>query len=155
MKAGYDSKISVLKTTMFVKIRWKVLKRDFLYKFFHPRFDLVIIKREIEIGDPGHHDNPYYYHVNKQILLADQCNYLLIDNLFFRRDIFLLNKTMFFTVIFFLLIPISNFFFISFILRFLRSFSFTGFKFFNFVLEFSFHFNFFFFFRFLAFQFYE
>src|SRR5947207_520207 len=34
MRAGYDSKISVLKTTMFVEAHWKVLKRDFLYKFF-------------------------------------------------------------------------------------------------------------------------
>jgi hypothetical protein len=42
MRAGYDSKISVLKTTMFVEAHWKVLKRDFLYKFFRPRFDLVI-----------------------------------------------------------------------------------------------------------------
>src|SRR5436190_14791083 len=42
MRAGYDSKISVLKTTMFVKAHWKVLKRDFLYKFFRSRLDLVI-----------------------------------------------------------------------------------------------------------------
>jgi hypothetical protein len=42
MRAGYDSKISVLKTTMFVEAHWKVLKRDFLYKFFRPRLDLVI-----------------------------------------------------------------------------------------------------------------
>ena len=41
MRAGYDSKISVLKTTMFVEAHWKVLKRDFLYKFFRPRLDLV------------------------------------------------------------------------------------------------------------------
>ncbi|GBB87485.1 hypothetical protein RclHR1_13980003 [Rhizophagus clarus] len=34
MRAGYDSKISILKTTMFVEAHWKVLKRDFLYKFF-------------------------------------------------------------------------------------------------------------------------
>ena len=27
---------------MFVKAHWKVLKRDFLYKFFCPRLDLVV-----------------------------------------------------------------------------------------------------------------
>jgi len=27
---------------MFVKEHWKVLKRDFLYKFFCPRLDLVV-----------------------------------------------------------------------------------------------------------------
>ena len=27
---------------MFVKVHWKVLKRDFLYKFFCPRLDLVV-----------------------------------------------------------------------------------------------------------------
>ena len=31
----------IKKTTMFVKGHWKTLKRDFLYKFFHPRMDLV------------------------------------------------------------------------------------------------------------------
>ena len=34
--------ISILKTTMFVESHWKVIKRDFLYKFFHPRLDLVV-----------------------------------------------------------------------------------------------------------------
>ena len=27
---------------MFVEAHWKVLKRDFLYKFFRPRLDLVV-----------------------------------------------------------------------------------------------------------------
>lgn len=27
---------------MFVETQWKVLKRDFLYKFFHLRLDLVV-----------------------------------------------------------------------------------------------------------------
>jgi hypothetical protein len=27
---------------MFVEAYWKVLKRDFLYKFFKPRLDLVV-----------------------------------------------------------------------------------------------------------------
>ena len=27
---------------MFVEGHWKVLKRDFLYKFFRPRLDLVV-----------------------------------------------------------------------------------------------------------------
>ena len=27
---------------MFVEAHWKVLKRDFLYKFFCPRLDLVV-----------------------------------------------------------------------------------------------------------------
>ena len=34
--------ISILKTTMFVEGHWKVIKRDFLYKFFRPRIDLVV-----------------------------------------------------------------------------------------------------------------
>jgi hypothetical protein len=33
--------LSILKTTMFVEGHWKVLKRDFLYKFFRPRLDLL------------------------------------------------------------------------------------------------------------------
>ncbi|CAG8436323.1 3850_t:CDS:2, partial [Scutellospora calospora] len=42
MRAGYENKISVLKTTMFIESHWKTIKRDFLYKFFRPRLDLVI-----------------------------------------------------------------------------------------------------------------
>ncbi len=41
-RAGCNDKISILKTNMFVEAHWKVLKRDFLYKFFHPRMDLVV-----------------------------------------------------------------------------------------------------------------
>src|SRR5947199_2979976 len=41
-RAGCDNKISILKTTMFVEAHWKVLKRDFLYKFFCSRLDLVV-----------------------------------------------------------------------------------------------------------------
>ena len=37
-----EEKISILKTTMFVERHWKVIKRDFLYKFFRPRLDLVV-----------------------------------------------------------------------------------------------------------------
>lgn len=33
--------ISVLKTTMFIEGHWKTIKRDFLYKFFYSRMDLV------------------------------------------------------------------------------------------------------------------
>lgn len=42
MRAGCENKISVLKTTMIMESHWKVLKRDFLYKFFRPRLDLVV-----------------------------------------------------------------------------------------------------------------
>ncbi len=42
LRAGCDNKISILKTNMFVEGHWKVLKRDFLYKFFRPRLDLVV-----------------------------------------------------------------------------------------------------------------
>ncbi|RHZ59378.1 hypothetical protein Glove_364g89 [Diversispora epigaea] len=41
-RAGCENKISILKTNIFVEAHWKVLKRDFLYKFFRPRLDLVI-----------------------------------------------------------------------------------------------------------------
>ena len=41
-RSAYEEKISVLKTTMFVEGHWKVIKRDFLYKFFRPRLDLVV-----------------------------------------------------------------------------------------------------------------
>jgi hypothetical protein len=37
-----EEKISILKTTMFVKGHWKVIKQDFLYKFFRPCLDLVV-----------------------------------------------------------------------------------------------------------------
>ncbi|CAB4414215.1 unnamed protein product [Rhizophagus irregularis] len=35
------STLSILKTTMFIEGHWKVLKWDFLYKFFRPRLDLL------------------------------------------------------------------------------------------------------------------
>lgn len=41
-RAGCSDKLSIFKTNMFVEAHWKVLKRDFLYKFFHPRLDLVV-----------------------------------------------------------------------------------------------------------------
>jgi hypothetical protein len=37
-----EEKVSILKTTMFIEGHWKVIKRDFLYKFFRPRLDLVV-----------------------------------------------------------------------------------------------------------------
>jgi len=40
-RSVYDI-LSILKTTMFVERHWKVLKRDFLYKFFRPRLDLLV-----------------------------------------------------------------------------------------------------------------
>src|SRR5581483_10711582 len=42
LRAGCSNKISILKTNMFVEAHWKVLKRDFLYKFFRPQLDLVV-----------------------------------------------------------------------------------------------------------------
>ncbi|PKY39601.1 hypothetical protein RhiirA4_526491, partial [Rhizophagus irregularis] len=42
LRAGCSNKLSILKTNMFVEAHWKVLKRDFLYKFFRPRLDLVV-----------------------------------------------------------------------------------------------------------------
>ena len=42
LRAGCVNKISILKTNMFVEAHWKVLKRDFLYKFFRPKLDLVV-----------------------------------------------------------------------------------------------------------------
>jgi hypothetical protein len=41
-RSACEDKMSVLKTTMFVEGHWKVIKRDFLYKFFRPRLDLVL-----------------------------------------------------------------------------------------------------------------
>ncbi|CAB4392902.1 unnamed protein product [Rhizophagus irregularis] len=41
-RAGCSNKLSIMKTNMFVEAHWKVLKRDFLYKFFRPRLDLVV-----------------------------------------------------------------------------------------------------------------
>jgi hypothetical protein len=41
-RAGCSDKLSIFKTNMFVEAHWKVLKRDFLYKFFRPRLDLVV-----------------------------------------------------------------------------------------------------------------
>ena len=37
-----EEKMSILKITIFVEGYWKVIKRDFLYKFFRPRLDLVV-----------------------------------------------------------------------------------------------------------------
>src|SRR5687768_1808155 len=41
-RAGCNNKLSIFKTNMFVEAHWKVLKRDFLYKFFRSRLDLVV-----------------------------------------------------------------------------------------------------------------
>ncbi|CAG8853445.1 496_t:CDS:2, partial [Gigaspora margarita] len=38
---GLFGKISILKTTIFIE-HWQVIKRDFLYKFFRPRLDLLV-----------------------------------------------------------------------------------------------------------------
>ena len=35
------SEISILKTTMFIEGHWRMIRRDFLYKYFRPRLDLV------------------------------------------------------------------------------------------------------------------
>ncbi|CAB4433197.1 unnamed protein product [Rhizophagus irregularis] len=42
LRAGCSDKLSIFKTNMFVEAHWKVLKHDFLYKFFRPRLDLVV-----------------------------------------------------------------------------------------------------------------
>lgn len=41
-RAADPEKICLFKTTMLVEAHWKVIKRDFLPKFFRPRLDLVI-----------------------------------------------------------------------------------------------------------------
>jgi hypothetical protein len=41
-RSACENKLSILKTTMFIEGHWKVIKRDFLYKFFRPRLDLVV-----------------------------------------------------------------------------------------------------------------
>ena len=41
-RAANPEKISLFRTTMLVEAHWKVIKRDFLPKFFRPRLDLVI-----------------------------------------------------------------------------------------------------------------
>jgi len=41
-RAECNDQLSIFKTNMFVEAHWKVLKRDFLYKFFRPRLDLVV-----------------------------------------------------------------------------------------------------------------
>ena len=42
LRASCDDKLSIFKTNMFVEAHWKVLKRDFLYKFFRSQLDLVV-----------------------------------------------------------------------------------------------------------------
>ena len=42
-RSSCEDKISILKTTMFIEGHWKTIKRDFLYKFFRPRIDLVYV----------------------------------------------------------------------------------------------------------------
>jgi len=41
-RAAHSQKICLFKTTMLVEAHWKVIKRDFLPKFFRPRLDLVV-----------------------------------------------------------------------------------------------------------------
>src|SRR5438132_6796911 len=40
-RAANPEKICLFKTTMLIEAHWKVIKRDFLPKFFRPRLDLV------------------------------------------------------------------------------------------------------------------
>jgi hypothetical protein len=42
LHAGCNDKLSIFKMNIFVETHWKVLKRGFLYKFFHPYLDLVV-----------------------------------------------------------------------------------------------------------------
>ena len=41
-RAGNPEKIGLYRTTMLVEAHWKVIKRDYLPKFFRPRLDLVV-----------------------------------------------------------------------------------------------------------------
>jgi len=41
-RAAKPDRIGLFKTTMLIEAHWKVIKRDFLLKFFRPRHDLVV-----------------------------------------------------------------------------------------------------------------
>ena len=41
-QSACTDKIPIIKTTMFIEGHWKMIKRDFLYKFFRPRLDLLV-----------------------------------------------------------------------------------------------------------------
>jgi len=41
-RAAFSEKISLFRTTMLVEAHWKVIKRDYLPRFFRPRLDLVV-----------------------------------------------------------------------------------------------------------------
>src|SRR5437016_9056937 len=40
-RAANPEKMCLFRTTMLIEAHWKVIKRDFLPKFFRPRLDLV------------------------------------------------------------------------------------------------------------------
>ncbi|CAG8842249.1 28960_t:CDS:2, partial [Gigaspora margarita] len=40
-QSACTNKIPIFKTTMFIEGHWKMIKRNFLYKFFRPRLDLL------------------------------------------------------------------------------------------------------------------
>ncbi|CAG8749989.1 9593_t:CDS:2, partial [Ambispora leptoticha] len=64
VRSAISDRICVFRTTMLVESHWKVIKRNFLQKFFRPRLDLVtyiITSRLIP-----HQEQQYYKYFNKR-----------------------------------------------------------------------------------------
>ncbi|POG64489.1 hypothetical protein GLOIN_2v1675679 [Rhizophagus irregularis DAOM 181602=DAOM 197198] len=63
-RAAIEDQICIFRTTMLMESHWKVIKRDFLPKFFRPRIDLliyIIISRLIP-----HHQQQYQKYLNER-----------------------------------------------------------------------------------------
>ena len=63
-RAAIEDQFCIFRTTMLMESHWKVIKRDFLPKFFRPRIDLliyIIISRLIP-----HHQQQYQKYLNER-----------------------------------------------------------------------------------------
>ncbi|CAG8682222.1 24298_t:CDS:2 [Gigaspora margarita] len=68
---------------MFVEAHWKVLKQDFLYKFFCPRLDLYLIQQRDEVTVQFFnqvHRNHQYPFIDTSSLLTDNVEYMALIN---------------------------------------------------------------------------
>ncbi|CAB4439127.1 unnamed protein product [Rhizophagus irregularis] len=81
-RSSVATKICIFRTTMLMEFHWKVVKRDYLPKFFQSRLDLVtyiIISRLI----PHHQQQFNKYQQKREIHLVHQSQFK-IDSQFFR-----------------------------------------------------------------------
>jgi len=67
-RAANPDRIGLFKTTMLIEAHWKVIKRDFLPKFFRPRLDLVVYVITTRLLP--HHQRRYYQLTSRRETVA-------------------------------------------------------------------------------------